>query len=93
MPNQTINLKPMKRFVITSVIPGIELGKMGNYFAVPEGFKEYRIVAFYRDRCMIIEDWAKADCFLKVSPSEGASYMMGYFRWDYLPSPFQQGMI
>ena len=83
-------MKKTKYYQAKSLFDGKVIGKEGKYVAVPNKFKDYRIIVNYDNKEMTIEKWLNADGFRKFPDKFGRKdeqgntiqYTLGYFKWN-----------
>lgn len=83
-------MKKIKYYQAKTLFNGAVINKNGYYVAVPDKYKEFKIIVQYDNREMIIEKWLNADGFRKFPDKFGRrdingntiQYTLGYFKWN-----------
>lgn len=83
-------MKKIKYYSARTLFNGAVIEKEGLYVAVPDKFKEYRIIVQYGGQEMVIDKWLNADGFRKFPDKFGRKdefgntiqYTLGYFKWN-----------
>jgi hypothetical protein len=84
-----VYMKQTKIYTARTLFDGKVIGKVGQYVAIPNKLKAYRIKVLYDGKEMMVEKWLNADGYRKFPDKFGRKdengntlqYTLGYFKW------------
>lgn len=82
-------MKKITTYTARTLFNGEVIGKEGNYVAIPDKFKDYKIKVIFEGIEMWIENWHNADGYRRFDDKFGRKdefgktkqYTLAYFKW------------